>query len=47
MLAADPRGAEAEADSDALAALLRAGISPRPTAKALGAFEAREGGLPG
>ena len=40
------RRAEAEADADARAALIRADISPRPTAKALRALAAHEGGLP-
>lgn len=40
------RGAESEADADSLAALLRANISPRPTAAALRGFEAKEGGIP-
>ena len=40
------RGAEAEADDDAIAMLKRAGIDPRPTAKAFDDFRKQEGDWP-
>jgi Zn-dependent protease with chaperone function len=40
------RTAEAEADSDAIAMLARAGIDPRPTARAFDEFRKAEGSLP-
>lgn len=40
------RSAESEADADAIAMLQRAGIDPRPTAKAFDAFRKQEGNWP-